>query len=77
MFLDRHRDAATQLLPLSVDAALQRLMKDIYVSEPSVIERHQQTLARLLQTNSYTLTYSGDPTKAVEVIRSILPSSHP
>ncbi len=77
VFLDRKRDAATQLLPLSVDAALQRLMKDIYVSEPSVIERHQQTLARLLQTNSYTLTYSGDPTKAVEVIRSILPSSHP
>lgn len=72
VFLDRHRDAVTQLQPLSVDSALERFMKDIYVSETSVIERHRQTLARLLQTQAYTLNYSGDPMKAVEVIRSIL-----
>ena len=61
VFLERHQDAATQLQPLDVDSALKRLMKDIYVSEPSVIERHRQTLARLLQTKAYTLSYSGDP----------------
>lgn len=72
VFLDRHRDVVTQLQPLSVDSALERFMKDIYVSETSVIERHRQTLARLLQTQAYTLNYSGDPMKAVEVIRSIL-----
>jgi hypothetical protein len=72
VFLDRRRDAATQLQPLSLDSALERLMKDIYLSETSVIERHRQTLARLLQTKAYTLSYSGDPMKAVEVIRSIL-----
>jgi len=72
VFLDRHRDAATQLQPLSLDSALERLLKDIHVSESSVLERHRQTLARLLQTKAYTLSYSGDPTKAVEVIRSIL-----
>jgi hypothetical protein len=47
-------------------------MKDIYVSEASIIERHEQTLARLLQTRAYTLTYSGDPINAVKAIRSIL-----
>ena len=72
VFLNRHRDVVTQLQPLSVDSALERFMKDIYVSETSVIERHRQTLARLLQTQAYTLNYSGDPMKAVEVIRSIL-----
>jgi len=30
-----------------------------------------------LQTKTYTLSYSGDPTKAVEVIRSILDNSGP
>jgi hypothetical protein len=72
VFLDRHRDVATQLQPLSVDSALERLMKDVYVSEASIIERHQQTLARLLQTRAYTLSYSGDPINAVKAIRSIL-----
>jgi len=72
VFLDRHRDATTRLEPLSVDSALERLMKDIYVSETSVIERHRQTLKRLLQTKAYTLSYSGDPMKAVEVVRTIL-----
>ena len=72
VFLDRHRDAATRLQPLSAESALERLMKDIYVSETSIIERHRQTLEKLLQTKAYTLSYSGEPLKAVEVIRSIL-----
>jgi hypothetical protein len=72
VFLERHPDAASQLQPLDVDSALERLLKDIHVSETTVIERHRQTLARLLQTKAYTLSYSGDPLKAVEVIRSIL-----
>jgi len=72
VFLDRQPNVVTQFQPLSVDSALERLMKDIYVSKTSVIERHQQTLARLLQTQAYILNYSGDPMKAVEVIRSIL-----
>jgi hypothetical protein len=77
VFLERHRDAASQLRPLDVDSALGRLLKDIHVSETPVIERHRQTLERLLQTKIYTLSYSGDPTKAVEVIRSILHNSDP
>ena len=77
VFLERHRDAASQLQPLDVNSALERLLKDIHVSETPVIERHRQTLARLLQTKTYTLSYSGDPTKAVEVIRSILDNSGP
>ena len=77
VFLHLHQIAETQLQPLSVDSALEHLMKDIYISETSVLERHRQTLARLLQTKAYTLSYSGDPMKAVEVIRSILQSSHP
>jgi hypothetical protein len=72
VFLDRYRDAATRLQPLSAESALERLLKDIYVSETSIIERHQQTLEKLLQTKAYTLSYSGEPLKAVEVIRSIL-----
>jgi len=76
VFLERHRDAASRLQPLNVDSAMERLLKDIHVSETSVVERHRATLARLLQTKAYTLSYSGDPMKAVEVIRSILFSSH-
>ena len=76
VFLERHRDAASRLQPLNVDSAMERLLKDIHLSETSVIERHRATLARLLQTKAYTLSYSGDPMKAVEVIRSILFSSH-
>jgi hypothetical protein len=77
VFLERHHDAASLLQPLDVDSALERLLKDIHVSEAPVIERHRQTLARLLQTQAYVLSYSGDPVKAVEVIRSILHSSNP
>jgi hypothetical protein len=72
VFLDRQENAVTQLRPLSVDSALERLMKDIYASETSVTARHQQTLEILLQTRAYTLSYSGSPIKAVDVIRSIL-----
>jgi len=72
VFLDRWSNAATRLEPLSTDSALERLMKDIYVSEPSITQRHQQTLARLLQTKAYALSYSGSPMKAVEVVQSIL-----
>ena len=77
VFLERHQDAASLLQPLDVDSALERLLKDIHVSEAPVIERHRQTLARLLQTKAYVLSYSGDPVKAVEVIRSILHGSNP
>jgi hypothetical protein len=77
VFLDRDRDAITRLQPLNIHSALQRLLKDIHVSETPIIERHRQTLERLLQTKAYTLSYAGDPVKAVEVIRSILHSSHP
>ena len=77
VFLDRHQDGASQLQPLGVDLALERLLKDIHISETPIIERHRQTLERLLQTKAYTLSYAGDPVKAVEVIRSILHSSHP
>ena len=78
VFLERHQDAADQQLQsLDVDSALERLLKDIYVSETPIIERHRQTLAKLLQTKAYTLSYSGDPLKAVEVIRSILNHSDP
>jgi len=72
VFLEQDRDAATPLQPLSVDSALERLLQDIHVSETSVIERHRATLAKLLRTKAYTLNYSGDPLKAVEVIRAIL-----
>ena len=78
VFLERHQDAENQQLqPLDVDSALERLLKDIFVSETAVIERHRQTLKRLLQIKAYTLSYSGDPLKAVEVIRSILHHSDP
>jgi hypothetical protein len=76
VFLEPQRDAATRLERLNVDSALQRLLKDIHVSETPVIERHRHTLERLLQTKAYTLEYALDPVKAVEVIRSILHSSH-
>jgi hypothetical protein len=77
VFLETQREAGTRLEQLNVDSALPRLLKDIHVSEPSVLERHRQTLERLLQTKAYTLSYSGNPSKAVEVIRSILHSSVP
>ena len=77
VFLERHHDAASLLQPLDVDSALERLLKDIHVSEAPVIERHRQTLARLLQTKAYVLSYSGDPVNAVDVIRSILHSPNP
>ncbi len=35
VFLERHRDAASLLQPLDVDSALERLLKDIHVSEAS------------------------------------------
>jgi hypothetical protein len=73
IFLDRNNEATTRLQPLSVEPAMERLMRDIYISEPSVMKRHEQTLARLLQTKAYTLNYSGDPMNAVDMIRSILP----
>ena len=66
-----------ELQSLDVDSALKRLMKDIYADETSVIERHRRALVKLLQTQAYTLNYSGEPAKAVEVIQSILNSSHP
>lgn len=77
VFLERQRDAAPRLERLNVDSALQRLLKDIHVSETPVIERHRHTLERLLQTKAYTLRYAHDSVKAVEVIRSILDNSHP
>lgn len=72
LFLDRKIEASTRLQPLSVAAAMEQLMRDIYISEPSVMKRHEHTLARLLQTKAYTLSYSGDPMKAVNVIESLL-----
>jgi hypothetical protein len=72
LFLERHDNNETRLEPLDVDSALKRLLKDIYADEPSVIERHRRTLGQLLQTKAYTLNYSGEPAKAVEVIQSIL-----
>jgi hypothetical protein len=77
VFLERHQDNKTRLQPLDVDSALKRLMKDIYADETSVIERHRQALVRLLRTPAYILNYSGEPAKAVEVIQSVLNSSHP
>jgi hypothetical protein len=77
VFLERHRDGASQLQPLGVDLALERLLKDIHISETPIIERHRQTLERLLETKAYKLSYAGDPVKAVQVIRSILHSSQP
>ncbi len=71
VFLDRHTGKANGLQPLGVASALEWLKKDIYQSEPSVIERHHRTLERLLQTKAYTLSYSGDPNYAVETVRSI------
>lgn len=72
VFLSRDRNSSNRLELLSADLALEQLMKDIFVSEASVIGRHRQTLVRLLQARAYTLSYSGDPEKAVETVRSIL-----
>ena len=71
VFLDRRPDQPTRLHPLDATTVLERLKRDIFLSETEILERHQYTLQRLLKTMAYTLNYSGDPTKAVEVVRSI------
>ncbi len=72
VFLERDCGKEATLQPLSAELALERLLRDIYLTEDPVLERHRQTLERLLKTEAYTLSYSGHPMKTAEIIRSLL-----
>ena len=72
VFLVRQEGVPTRLSPMRREIALERLREDITLDEDAIIERHYSVLDQLVGTGTYTLKYSGAPSAAVEVIKSLL-----
>ena len=75
VFLERTEGAVTRLSPMRREIALDRVRRDIVLDEDVVMERHYSVLEQLVRTGTYTLTYSGGLSTAVQAIRSVLQNS--
>ncbi len=56
---------------MSPEEALERLKRDIYLSEDAVRRRHYRFLRTLVQTDIYRLAYGGHPTATIETIADL------
>ncbi len=76
ILLERHGSAPVGLTSLDATSVLKRLRADIFLADESVVGRHYAVLDRLAaDCEAYTLNYSGHPTEAVPLVRSVLEGS--